>query len=75
MIVHKGELLKRDMRRKNISHHEIYSAFRRHGYVQPGDANWVVLANDGTLTVIPRKHIGLMNAALMSDVISVAEPR
>ncbi|GGN60696.1 hypothetical protein GCM10011349_42600 [Novosphingobium indicum] len=75
MILHKGELLERDMRRENVSHHEIYSAFRRQGYLQPGDSNWVVLANGSTLTVIPRKHIGLIDAALMSDVTSVAEPR
>jgi uncharacterized membrane protein YcaP (DUF421 family) len=73
LLLHKGELLERDMRRENISHHEIYSALRRQGYVQPGDANWVVLENDGTLTVIPRKDIGLGDAALMSDVISSAK--
>ena len=74
LLLHKGELLEPDMRRENISHHEIYSALRQQGYLQPGDANWVVLENDGTLTVIPRKDIELGDAALMSDVISSAKP-
>ena len=69
LLVHKGQLLEDDMRRERISRHEIYSYLRSKGLVRPDEANWVVLENDGTMTVIPRQEAGLDDAGLLDDVV------
>lgn len=74
LLVHKGELLEEDMRRERISRHEIYSYLRSKGLVSPDEANWVVLENDGTMTVIPRQAAGLDEAGLLDDVVWSSSP-
>ena len=74
LLVHKGRLLEEDMRRERISRHEIFSYLRANGYVGPEEANWVVLENDGTMTVIPRQDAGFDDAGLLDDVVWTSSP-
>ena len=74
LLVHKGRLLEEDMRRERISRHEIFSYLRGRGYVRPDEANWVVLENDGTMTVIPRQEAGFDDAGLLDDVVWSSSP-
>ncbi len=74
LLVHKGELLEDEMKRERISRHEIYSYLRKKGYAGASEANWVILENDGTMTVIPRQETGLEDAGLLDDVIWASSP-
>ena len=74
LLVHKGRLLEEDMRRERISRHEIFAYLRANGYVGPEEANWVVLENDGTMTVIPRQDAGFDDAGLLDDVVWSSSP-
>ncbi len=74
LLVHKGRLLEEDMRRERISRHEIFAYLRGQGLVGPDGANWVILENDGTMTVIPRQDVRLDDANVLDDVIWSSQP-
>lgn len=42
---------------------------REQGYVKLEEAGWVILENNGKMTVIPRCGVSLENADLMEDVV------
>lgn len=68
MLLQKGELQRDALRKERVTEAEVRTALRREGFVNFEDANWVVLENDGTMTVIPRKSIKLDDSELMNDV-------
>jgi uncharacterized membrane protein YcaP (DUF421 family) len=68
LLLHKGEFRTDAMRHERIDRSEILTALRSNGFLHPEEANWVVLENDGTLTVIPRREDDLDDAELMADV-------
>lgn len=68
LLLSDGRMLKDAMRKERISEAEIYTALREQGLVSPEDANWVILENDGRMTVIASKNIALGDAKLMDDV-------
>ena len=74
LLVHKGRLLEEDMRRERISRHEIYAYLRGEGLIGPDEANWVILENDGTMTVIPRQETRLDDAGVLDDVVWSSRP-
>jgi uncharacterized membrane protein YcaP (DUF421 family) len=69
LLVHKGQLQERAMRKERIARGEVYAALREAGFVRPADANWLILENDGKFTVIPRQAEGLGDADLLNDVV------
>jgi uncharacterized membrane protein YcaP (DUF421 family) len=68
LLLHKGELQADAMRGERIAASEVRAALRRGGYLKLDEANWVILENDGTLTVVPRREEGLGDADALSDV-------
>jgi uncharacterized membrane protein YcaP (DUF421 family) len=68
LLLHMGELQADAMRGERIAASEVRAALRRGGYLKLDEANWVILENDGTLTVVPRREEGLGDADALSDV-------
>ena len=69
MLLHKGEIQKQALRSERISEAEIYTALREQGFANLEDANWVIIENNGKITVIPRDSMSLEEADLMQDVM------
>ena len=67
LLFHKGEYVRKAMKRSRISEEEICSTLREHGMVN-SDVNWVILESDGTMTVIPKQDVELSDAATMANV-------
>lgn len=70
MLLHEGSLIQEALKKERVSRSEVFTALRQSGYADPAEANWVILENDGSLTVIPRKDVRLEDAELMKDVRS-----
>ena len=73
LLLDNGHIKEKAMRHERISEAEIYDALREQGFVRLADANWVILENDGKLTVIPHSDTTLGDAELMSDVARDAD--
>ena len=52
LLVHRGELLRRSMRRARVLESEIMSALRAEGHADIGSIEAVVLESDGSLSVV-----------------------
>ena len=69
LLLHQGEILKEALRKERISEAEIYTALREQGLANLDDASWVILENNGKMTVIQRGSAQLESAELMQDVL------
>ncbi len=69
LLLQRGELCKEAMRKERITEAEIYSVLREKGLVSLEEANWVILENNGKMTVIPKRDTALADAELMADVL------
>ena len=68
LLTHKGEFLDEQMRKSRVSKEEIFSTLREHGMTSLDEANWIILENDGQLTVIPRQDLKLTDTGTMASV-------
>jgi uncharacterized membrane protein YcaP (DUF421 family) len=56
ILVHDGAVDRRAMNRVQMTKHELEAALRAEGCTGPEQARFVVLENNGHVTVIPRNH-------------------
>lgn len=56
------------MRKSRVSKEEIFSTLREHSMTSLDEANWIILKNDGQLTVIPRQDLKLTDTGTMASV-------
>ena len=68
LLLDKGGMLKDAMHKERISEAELYTAMREEGLVNLEEANWVILENNGKMTVIKRRDVELEDAKLMENV-------
>jgi uncharacterized membrane protein YcaP (DUF421 family) len=74
MLTHKGEFLHDAMDRTRVSEEEVMSALRANGLYNVEDANWVILETNGEFSVIPKKDIGMDDAAVLERVARPDKP-
>ncbi|WP_158610985.1 DUF421 domain-containing protein [Aurantiacibacter spongiae] len=75
LLLDNGRIKQEAMRQERISQAEIYAVLREQGFARLTDANWVILENDGKMTVIPHSDTPLEDAELMSDVARDSEAK
>ncbi len=68
LLVRHGELLQAAMRKTRVSEAEIMSALRDEGIAKVESADWVILENDGTFSIIAARDVSLTDATTMQDV-------
>ncbi len=68
-LLHKGSLLKNNMRKERVSEGEVYAALRQKGIDSLTGADWVILETDASFSVKARKdQTPKGQQELMSDV-------
>jgi uncharacterized membrane protein YcaP (DUF421 family) len=55
VLVHNGKLFPKVLARANITHHELDAALRHAGYASVEEVRYVVLENNGSITVVPHE--------------------
>ncbi len=52
---------------------QLYAALRSEGMTHLGDANWVILENNGQFSIIPKTDMAIDDAELLSNVERIME--
>ncbi len=52
LLVHNGEILKKNLKKENLSYQDLEEAFREHGIASVADVKVAVLEVDGSISVI-----------------------
>jgi uncharacterized membrane protein YcaP (DUF421 family) len=68
LLTHKGRVLEEALRQTRVSKNELFMALREKGFTSLDDANWVILENNGQMTVIPRQEIAIHNSEVINSV-------
>jgi len=58
VVIQDGRLLRRNLRREDLTEDEVLTAMRRQGLVDIEDVRLAVLEMDGGISVVPREHAG-----------------
>jgi len=54
LLIHNGRILQENLRRERITLDELLAALRRNGLVEPAQARFAILEENGAISVIPR---------------------
>lgn len=57
IVIHNGRLFDDVMARAKLTHHELNAALRQAGCAGPEDVHIAALENNGTISVVPRRHV------------------
>lgn len=58
VVIQDGRLLRRNLRREDLTEDEVLTAMRRQGLVDFADVRLAVLEMDGGISVVPKEHSG-----------------
>lgn len=72
LLVHSGEYLVGAMREERVTRDEILAAVRAHGLTTVDDAQWIILENDATFSVIAKDESS-KSTPLLRNVLNVPE--
>ena len=54
LLVHNGKIMDQNLKRERITHEELLSALRQNGLVEPSQARFAVLEENGHISVVPK---------------------
>ena len=68
LLMHKGEFLREAMDKVRVTESEVLTALRAANIAHTDNVSWVVLENDGTMSVLTQNGRSLDNAPVLENV-------